>query len=128
MKKAVILYFLLISASFAQDEELSKALNNSNYEPSYIGMLFGLFLVIALVYLTGFIYKKLTKIKLESSGDDKYSIQVVTSTALGQNKNLFVVKVNNSYSLIGATQNNITYIKDLGEDNENQNRKKDIRG
>ena len=110
---------MLISASYAQDEELSKALSHSNYEPSYFGMLFGLFIVIALVYVTGILYKKLTKIRLSSDSDDEFNIQVVTSTSLGQNKNLFVVKVKDKYSLIGATQNNITYIKDLGEDNGN---------
>lgn len=119
MKRLAIVSFLLMSASWAQDEELSKALSHSTYEPSYLGMLFGLFTVIALVYITGIIYKKLTKIKLSDNSEDKYNIQIVNSTSLGQNKNLFVIKVNSKYSLIGATQNNITYIKDLGEDNEN---------
>ena len=114
-----ILIGLLLFSKVYAEEELSKALASSHYEPSYFGMIFGLFLVIGLIYLTGILYKKLSKIKLSDESDDKYNIQIITSTALGQNKNLFVVKINSKYCLLGATQNSITLIKDLGEDDEN---------
>ncbi len=113
----ILIGLLLFSKVYAQDE-LSKSLSSSQYEPSYFGMIFGLFLVIGLIYLTGILYKKLSKIKLSDESDDKYDIQIVSSTSLGQNKNLFVVKIKSKCCLLGATQNNITLIKDLGEDNE----------
>ena len=82
-------------------------------------MIFGLLFVVALIYITGIMYKKLTKIKLDGSKEEKYAIQLISTTSLGQNKNLYIIKTDNKYSLIGATQNNISYLRDLGEDNTN---------
>ena len=39
-----------------------------NWEPNYFTLIFGLFLVIALIYLVGIIYQKLVKIKLIEAG------------------------------------------------------------
>ena len=47
-----------------QDENLSEVLSKSSYEPNYFKMLFGLFIVIGLIYFTGIVYQKLTKVKL----------------------------------------------------------------
>ena len=73
----------------------------------------GLFFVIGLVYLTGIVYQKLTKVKLNQENNEQNKIQIVTTTSLGQNKTLHVIKINNEYSLIGATQNNISFLKDI---------------
>ncbi|MBQ8475454.1 FliO/MopB family protein [bacterium] len=109
--------FLLFQTALAQSDEIENVLNQTNYEPGYFGMIFGLFTVIVLIYLTGFLYKKLTKIKFDNTDDEKYKVEIVSSTPLGQNKNLYVIKVNSKYSLIGASQNAITYLKDIEEDN-----------
>jgi flagellar biosynthetic protein FliO len=100
-------------------EDLSNILNTGGYEPNYFSMLFGLVVVIGLIYLTAILYKKLTKIKIDNSQNEEHKIEIISSTSLGQNKNLYVIKVDSTYSLIGATQNNITHIKDIGEANEN---------
>ncbi|MBR2069653.1 MAG: flagellar biosynthetic protein FliO [Candidatus Gastranaerophilales bacterium] len=119
MKKIFAVFILFILSANAQGE-LDEVLSRNSYEPNYVGMLLGLFVVIGLVYLTGIIYKKLIGIKICAPNEnDKYSIQIVSSASLGQNKNLIIVKVNSKYTLIGATQNSITFIKDIGEDNEN---------
>ncbi len=117
MKKIYIIS-ALTSWVFAQDD-LYSSLNHSSYEPGYFGMFFGLIFVIALIYLTGFAYQKLTKIKFDNTTTDKYAIKVISSASLGQNKNLYVVKIENNVSLIGVTNSEIVQIKDLGEYSEN---------
>ena len=101
------------------EEDLYSSLNHTSYEPSYFGMLLGLILVIGLIYLTGIVYQKLTKIKFDNSTNDKYAIRIVSSASLGQNKNLYVIKIDNKVSLIGVTNSEISQIKDLGEYSEN---------
>ncbi len=119
MKKILpILSFLsLTSVAFAtselyqNNEELKEALSNP-YEPNWFSLIFGLCVVVGLIYLTGFIYQKLLKIKLNTQ-DITDKIQIVSSVPLGQGKNLYLIKVNDEYSLIGATQSNIVHIKDI---------------
>ncbi len=103
---------------FAQNidksENLENVLKTTNYEPNYFSLFFGLFLVVGLVYLTGFLYQKLTKIKLEKREENVLNkIDIISTAHLGQNKALHVIKINNEYSLIGVCQNNIAYLKDL---------------
>ena len=118
MKKILILNFLMMSC-FAQEEvinktdEVSKILAQNTYEPNYFSMIFGLFLVVGLIYVTGFIYQKLTKASL--ANDDFYlnKAQVISTTSIGQGRNLHVVKIGDKACLIGSTQNNITFLKDI---------------
>lgn len=112
------IYFLFFAPAYA-DEELSQVLGKDVYEPSYFGMFFGLILVIALIYLTAILYKKLTKVKIDENQDDKYDMKIVSSVSLGQNRNLHIIKIGNSHCLIGSAQNNIALIKDLGAYEEN---------
>ena len=118
-KKLFIIFCLVTSKAFCEselyknNEEIKQVLNQNPYEPSYLTMILGLFMVIALVYLTGFIYQKLTKIKLTKEDIEKNSITIINTTSIGQGRNLHVIKVNNENLLIGATQNNITFIKSL---------------
>ena len=49
--------------------------------------------------------------------DDEFNkADIISTTSLGQNKNLHVIKINGEYSLIASTQHNITYIKDIKQD------------
>ncbi len=115
-KNILFLYFLSLSA-FAKDsvysaKEAQEILGENPYEPNYFSMLLGLFTVIILIYATSFVYQKLLKIKVSPDVKEN-EIEIVTSKSLGQNKNLYIIKVKDNYSLIGATQNNITYLKDI---------------
>ena len=89
-----------------------EGLSQNLYEPNYFGIVFGLLVVVALIYITGIIYKKLITIKLDKNSSFS-NIQIVTSQSLGQNKNLYIIKINKKYCLIGATANSIAHIKDL---------------
>ncbi len=120
MKKILFFIFTISSAALANSElvqgseEIKEILKqNNNYEPNYLSLFLGLFFVIGLVYLTGIIYQKLTKVKLSQQINETNKVQIISTTSLGQNKALHVIKINNEYSLIGATQNNISFLKDI---------------
>lgn len=103
------------SELYSQNEELKTALAQNMYEPNYFSLLLGLFLVIGLIYLTGLVYQKLIKVKIDDSDDIINKIDIVSTTSLGQGKSLHIIKLNGVYSLIGATAQNITHIKDFTE-------------
>lgn len=120
MKKILFILFSTSNFAFANSElyqgndEIKEVLSQNNmYEPNYFSLFLGLFFVIGLVYLTGILYQKLTKVKLSKEENDTLKAQIISSTSLGQNKAIHVIKINDEYSLIGATQNNITFLKDI---------------
>ena len=133
MKKKILPLILfeivsfLTSISFAAEElcsnneEIKNILNKGAYEPNYFQMFFGLFLVIVLVYFTGIIYQKLIKVRLNDEIiDEKNKAVIVSTTPLGQNKNLHVIKINNEYSLIATSPDGVSFLKDLKQDEENK--------
>ena len=130
-KKLFIIFCLVTSKAFCEselyknNEEIKQVLNQNPYEPSYLTMILGLFMVIALVYLTGFIYQKLVKFNakfVEKEDDNKNSleIKVVNCVSLGQNKYLHTIEHNGHNLLIASTPQNITLLKEYPkEKNEN---------
>jgi len=120
-----IFYNLFLNAIAAEStlnddligNELKQTLSNNHsmVEPNFFSMIFGLLLVISLIYITGYIYQKMLKVKFLNKTDDekKEDIEIVSYKPLGQNKNLYIVKARGEYCLIGATQNNISLLKML---------------
>ena len=113
---SLFLNYSTFAQEVAKDEELNKVLTNSLYEPNYFSLLFGLFVIIGLIYATAIIYQKLINAKILPAKNNPLKAEIISSTSLGQNKNLFVVKVASEYILLGACQNNISYIKELNAD------------
>lgn len=115
MIKKISTFFLLNGIVFAQatSEEIKEVLSRNTYEPNYFSMILGLFVVVAMIYVTGFLYQKLTKINMKPKDAFLNKAQIISTTSLGQGRNLHVVKIGNEACLIGSTQNNITYIKDI---------------
>ncbi len=102
------------SELYDKNEEVRQILNSNAYTPNYLSMFLGLAFVICLIYLTGFLYQKLIKVKLgDNDADTKDKIQIISACPLGQGKNLYIIKVNNESVLIGATQNNISFLKNI---------------
>ncbi|MBQ4646219.1 MAG: FliO/MopB family protein [Candidatus Gastranaerophilales bacterium] len=117
MKKILVLNLLFMNA-FADEninkaQEVSNILAQNSYEPNYFGMVLGLFLVIGMIYITGFLYQKLTKANTFNQNSYINKAQVISTTSIGQGRNLHVVKIGQSACLIGSTQNNITFLKDI---------------
>ena len=113
IRVVLFLNFLCTLALANENDELAKTIQNTAYEPNYFGMILGLFTVVALIYLTGYLYQKLIRVKLTSSDENLLKADVLSTTPVGQGRNLHVVKIGNKNILIGATQTNITYITDI---------------
>ena len=115
MIKKISAFFLLNGVVLAQatSDEIKEVLSKNAYEPNYFSMLLGLFLVVGLIYVTGFLYQKMIKFNISQDDIQINKPQVISTTSLGQGRNLHVVKVGNSACLLGSTQNNITFIKDI---------------
>lgn len=124
MKKFLIMSILCSLKSFALDDTLSKSeevsqiLAQNTYEPNYFGMILGLFLVIVLIYITGFLYQKMTKATVLNKSAYLNKAQVISTTSLGQGRNVHVIKIGEKACLIGSTQNNITYLSDVELEND----------
>ena len=119
MKKILLTIFCLQNVVFAasdiykQNEQIEN-LTKDMYEPDIFSMLFGLAVVIGLIYLTSYIYQKLVKIKLNNDVDEEINkMQIVNSLSLGQQKSLHIVKFNDEYSMISVCQNNINFLKNV---------------
>ncbi|MBR5304802.1 MAG: FliO/MopB family protein [Candidatus Gastranaerophilales bacterium] len=127
MKKVFVFNLLTISCFALENtektEEISNIIGQNVYEPNYFGMVLGLFLVVGMIYLTGYLYQKLIKTNSFNNNFALNKPQIISTTSIGQGRNLHVIKMGNDAFLIGATQNNITYIKsvDLIENKEEKN-------
>lgn len=100
--------------------ELEQSLKVHSNEPSVMMIIFALVIVISLIYVTGLIYSKLNIVGAKTVQEhlknyDLSKVVVLSTTQLGQGKNLHVIEINNKRFLIGATPNSINLIKELGE-------------
>lgn len=103
--------------------ELGQALKTSSNEPNLMSILFALVVVVALIYITGLIYSKLNivgarTVQEQLKNYDLSRVIIISTTQLGQGKNLHVIELNQKRYLIGATQNSINLIKELGDAGE----------
>lgn len=99
--------------------ELEESLKNQSNEPNVMSILFSLIFVIFLIYITGIIYSKLNvvgakTVKEHLRNSNLNKAVVISTTQLGQNKNLHVIEINDKCYLIGATPNSINLLKELG--------------
>lgn len=100
--------------------DLQQSLKTHSSEPNFMSIIFALVFVVFLIYVTGIIYSKLNIVGAKTVQDqlknyDLSRVFVVSTTQLGQGKNLHVIELNNKRYLIGATPNSINLIKELGE-------------
>lgn len=108
--------------------DIATSLKSNTAEPNYLSIVFALFFVIALIYITGLIYSKLNiasakKLQEQFKDYDLSKVIVVSTTQLGQGKNLHVIELHKKRYLIGATQNSINLIKELDAVKESTTKK-----
>lgn len=99
--------------------ELEHCLKSNAHEPGIGTIIFALVVVVSLIYITGLIYSKLNIVGAKTVQEqlknyDLNKAVVVSTTQLGQGKNLHVIELDKQRYLIGATINSINLIKDLG--------------
>ena len=87
-------------------------------EPNLLSVVCSLVFVILLIYATGIIYAKLNRAGFKTLKQirelDDSRVSVISTTPLGNNKTLHVVELDGKRMLIGASNNSIDLIKDLG--------------
>lgn len=114
-------------AEFVSPEVESSLKTHSN-EPGVLSIVFALAFVVFLIYITGIIYSKLNMVGAKTVKDQLRNSNinraiVLSTTQLGQNKNLHVIEINEKCYLIGATPNSINLIKELGQYSEKHQEK-----
>ena len=84
MIKKIATCFLLNGMVFAQatSEEIKEVLSRNTYEPNYFSMILGLFVVVAMIYATGYLYQKLTKINMKPKDAFLNKAQIISTTSL----------------------------------------------
>lgn len=128
MKKYVFLimgmFMIGAQAAFSATEAVSPALEDSlkshQHEPGFLSVIFALLVVVFLIYITGVIYSKLNlvsakTVKEQLKNHDLSRAFVLSTTQLGQGKNLHVIELHEKRYLIGATPNSINLIKELDD-------------
>ena len=130
MKKFLLFIMIFIStiqrgycATEAIGSELSGSLKVHSHEPGIMSIVLALMFVLCLIYGTGIIYSKLNiagakAVKKQLENQDLTGVVVLSTTQLGQGKNLHVIEVNNQRLLIGATPSSIHLIKELEKKQE----------
>lgn len=135
MKKVILLLMGLYFTSFTElayglnadfDRPIKELLRHGVlYESSVLRSIISLIIVIGLIYLTAFFYKRLNKFNAKLAGDKNKAqlnkFKIISSQSLGANKNLHVVEINGKYLVLGSTANNITLIKEFDK-NKIENR------
>lgn len=117
---------MALCATEAANSDLHSALKNTSGEPGFLSVVFSLLVVVLLIYVTGLIYSKLNvigtqKVREQLANHDLQKAIVISTTQLGQNKNLHVIELNKKHYLIGATPNSINLIKELHLPEVNKN-------
>ena len=100
--------------------QMRSVLKQEMAEPNYFTMLFGLFFVIFLIYLTSFFYQKLVGINSKISKKvldlpDVNKVKIISSTPIGQGQNIHVAIINGKYLLLGATSSSINLLREFDE-------------
>lgn len=126
MRKILVLILAIFMSSAqaafclteAVSPELEQSLKTHTNEPNFMTIIFALVVVISLIYLTGLIYSKLNivgakTVQAQLKNYDLSKVVVISTTQLGQGKNLHVIELNGLRYLIGATPNSINLIKEL---------------
>lgn len=118
-----VIFMLTIQEAFCITEtvssELEQSLKTQSSEPNVLSIIFALLFVIFLIYITGIVYSKLNIVGAKTVKEQLKNVNlnravVLSTTQLGQGKNLHVIEINDKCYLIGATQNSISLIKELG--------------
>jgi flagellar biogenesis protein FliO len=110
------------SDSSVPDLENNK--NKSSGEPSFLNLMSSLSIVIILIFATGWIYAKLSRINANNLFAGKLNqisnntFKIISTVQLGPNKTLHLIEINNKQLIIGCTQDKINLITEMNKNEE----------
>ena len=96
--------------------------------PSIVNLIVSMIVVIALIYITGWIYAKLNIVnrtnlnKIGSQEDNSSKFNVIQSMPLGQQRHLYTIEMKGKILLVGSTPSHINLIKEFNKDDIPQNK------
>ncbi len=104
---------------YINDAPLESMLSQGTiHQGGVLRSIISLLIVVGLIYLTAWLYKKLNKFNVQNFTKDTTSsmlnkFKIHSSQTLGANKNLYVVEINDKYLVLGSTPNNISLLKEF---------------
>lgn len=132
MKKLISAIFIFLSfflnsgavfAAVSIPSAMKQAMQNEvNGMPSLFNLIVSMVIVIGMIYLTGFVYTKLSRYNQSKLGRrdrdffEANKFQVLSSMPLGQNKNLYAVEINGKVLVVGVTAQNISLLKEFDDE------------
>lgn len=127
MKKFISLFFgffiILAQSTCCLADTLSPDIQSSlkgatGGTANGFSVVFSLVFVLLLIYVTGIIYQKLNVLGAKTAKEQfkknaLHKAVVLSTTQIGQGRNLHVVELNGKHYLIGSAQNSINLLKEL---------------
>ncbi len=95
--------------------------------PSVLNLVISMIVVIALIYITGWVYAKLNVVnranlnKIASKQDSDSKFNIVQSMPLGQQRYLYSIEMNGKILLVGSTPSHINLIKEFNKEDVTSN-------
>ena len=136
--KFITTFFVFLAttgAAFAVNlpDAMKQSMSHDYGIPSVMNLVLSMIFVIALIYITGWVYTKLNIVNRKNIGkitesDNNMHFNVIQSMSLGQQRHIYSVEMNNKILLIGSTPSHINLIKEfdkkafdkeIGFDNKN---------
>ena len=111
------------ASSVSSPETATAVPQTVGHEPNLVSLFFSLVFVVLLIYATGIIYTKLNKLgyktmKQQMGNLGNSRVSIISTTPIGNNRNLHVIEFDGQRMLIGAAANSVHLIKDLGKFSE----------
>ena len=124
MKNKFITTFFVFTATtgaaFAVNlpDAMKQSMSHDYGIPSVMNLVLSMIFVIALIYITGWIYTKLNIVNRKNIGkitesDDNMRFNIIQTMPLGQQRHIYSIEMNNKILLIGSTPSHINLIKEF---------------
>lgn len=123
MQNLVLIFCILVftgntAFSSVLPESMKSTMVHDYGMPSMFNLVFSMFFVIALIYLTGWVYQKLNLLNKKqvsklSSDTKNVRFNVLQSMSLGQQRQIYTIEMNGKILLVGSTPSQINLIKEF---------------
>lgn len=126
MKKILLTSLILVVSVFATDvlaqtivPDSASAPAQDIYSPSLFGivakLIISMVVIVGLIYLSMYFLKKINS-RAAGGGIIGDTIKIIGRTFLSPKQSLYLVKIGERYTIIGATEQNVSMIGELSEE------------
>ena len=129
---ALFVFLATTGAAFAVNlpDAMKESMSHDYGIPSVMNLVLSMIFVIALIYITGWVYTKLNIVNRKNIGkitesDENVRFNIIQSMSLGQQRHIYSIEMNNKILLIGSTPSHINLIKEFDKKTFNEKYEKD---